>query len=401
MDALHAFERDAYLTALTTRILRAGVADGGPYVLLEDTLFYPEGGGQPGDRGTINGVPLRDVQKADGEVRHFLAAPLAEGPAELRLDWARRFDHMQQHTGQHLLTALAQDRFGWATTAFHLGERVSDIELDAPQLAPGDLDRLECAVAEAIRAARAVTARRVDSAAYAAERVRSRGLPEGHRGDIRLVAIADLDLNTCGGTHLRSTAELESLKLLGTEPLRGGTRLFYVAGVRTRHRLGDHEARNAAFRTLLGAPDEGLVAALEGRLDQLRQAERRIRHLEEAFATTLAAALAARPGPLVEYHADGQDVAFLGRVGRAFTALAPQGVAFLTAVREGAAYFALAASPQAGVDLAALGREVAALLEGRGGGSAPVFQGKAGGLKARAECLERLAAGLAGRPLDL
>ncbi|HEX9009316.1 MAG TPA: hypothetical protein VF804_03035, partial [Holophagaceae bacterium] len=101
---LPAYERDPYTTFLETRILRGGEAQGRPWAVLEDTIFYPEGGGQPCDLGTINGVPVLDVQKRDGEIRHTLEAPLPEGPAALRLDWTRRFDHMQQHTGQHLLT---------------------------------------------------------------------------------------------------------------------------------------------------------------------------------------------------------------------------------------------------------------------------------------------------------
>ena len=193
-------------------------------------------------------------------MRHYLAAPLAPGPVTVRLDWARRFDHMQQHTGQHVLTAVAQERFGWETTAFHLGPERCDIELATGNILQAELDRLEEAVAEVIRAARLVTPGRVSMEAYRTMKVRSRGLPEGHTGDVRLVEIAGLDLNTCGGTHVRNTAELECLKLLGTEALRGGTRLFFVVGARARQRMEAQERRNAALRTLLGAPDEALVS---------------------------------------------------------------------------------------------------------------------------------------------
>lgn len=397
MSGLTAFERNAYATSLETRVIGTGTAeDGRPFALLEDTILYPEGGGQPSDFGTLNGVAVLEVVKRAGQIRHLLAAPVAEGPADLRLDWARRFDHMQQHTGQHLLTALAQDRFGWPTTAFHLGESVSDIEVAAPRIAAEDLERLEEFVAAEIRAARPLRTRRVSPEAYREEKVRSRGLPDGHQGDIRLVEIEGLDLNTCGGTHLRSTAELEGLKLLGTESIRGGTRIFYAAGGRLRRRMAAHEARNATFRTLLGAPDEDLPAALETRLEQLKSAERRARHLEEAYAGTLAESLAGRPERLVDFHGENLDAAFLGRVGRTFAALSDRQMAFLTAERDGAAFFVLAARAESGLDLTGAGRAVAALLEGRGGGNFPVFQGKAGSLKARAECLKTLAELLGG-----
>lgn len=387
---LPAYERDPYATSLETRILRCGVAQDRPFVLLEDSIFYPEGGGQPCDLGTINGVAVLDVQKHDGELRHTLEAPLPEGPAALRLDWARRFDHMQQHTGQHLLTAVAQDRFTWETTAFHLGAAVCDIELAAGSITLRDMEVLEEAVAAEIRAARPISARRVSPEAYGREAVRSRGLPEGHTGDIRLVEIAGVDLNTCGGTHLRHTGEIEALKLLGTEPIRGGTRLFYAAGGRVRSRLGAHEARNAAFRTLLGAPDEELAAALRTKLDQLQAAERRSRKLEEELAGTQAAALAAQPEALVEAHAEGRDMAFLQNLSRQILAAAPAKAVFLTSDLDGQGIFLLAGGEACALDIPALGKTVATILGAKGGGSGKGFQGKAPSLAARAEALARL-----------
>ena len=147
MNELPAFEREPYLTELETSVLRVGEDGGRPYAVLADSILYPEGGGQPPDHGFLGEVAVIDVQKAGGEVRHYLAGPAAPGQARLRLQWPRRFDHMQQHTGQHLLTAVARDRFGWETTAFHLGEEVSDIELDVAQVTPAEREQLEEAVA--------------------------------------------------------------------------------------------------------------------------------------------------------------------------------------------------------------------------------------------------------------
>ena len=388
MSALPAYDNDAYQTALDTRLLRTGMDDGGFFAVLEDTVLYPEGGGQPADRGTLNGVPVRDVQKREGELRHYTSEGIAPGPVRVLLDWPRRFDHMQQHTGQHLLTAVAQERFGWATTAFHFGEVRCDVELAVPSLSPAEMENLEQAIAAEIRAARAVRTRHVAPEEYASLPVRSRGLPEGHSGEIRLVEIEGLDLNTCGGTHVRSTAELELVKVLGTEPIRGGTRLFFVAGVRARRRLGEHERRNAALRTLLGTPDEELLVGVETKIGQLKEAERRSRALEEQLAEALAMAWAANPDPVQDHHLEGQDGAFLGLLARRLVVAAPGKLAFLTGEREGQAAFILAAGPEAGVDLAVLGATVATLLEGRGGGRAPVFQGKVGSLKGRSRASE-------------
>ncbi|BDU69463.1 alanyl-tRNA editing protein [Geothrix oryzae] len=387
-----AYERDPFATALETRILACGEERGRPFVLLEDTVFYPEGGGQPCDLGTVNGVAVVAVQKREGAIRHYLATALPVGPASLRLDWTRRFDHMQQHTGQHLLTAVAQDQFKWDTTAFHLGGTVCDIELDAPSISPAEMERLEEAVAAEIRAHHEVTARKVSPEDYGKEAVRSRGLPEGHVGDIRLVQIAGVDLNTCGGTHLHHTGEIEALKLLGTEGIRGGTRLYYVAGRRARLRLGAQEERNARLRTLLGAPDEELVAALQIKLDQLLVLERRSRKLEEELAEFQAAALAARPEALVEAHLEGRDMAFLQKLVRGILAADPAKAVFLTADPGGQGLFLLSAGERSPLDVPSAGKAVAAILGAKGGGSGKSFQGKAPSLAARAEALAHLRA---------
>ncbi|HCZ32619.1 MAG TPA: hypothetical protein DHV93_03670 [Holophagaceae bacterium] len=392
MSPFPAYERDPFATSLETRILRCGEEKGRAFVVLEDTVFYPEGGGQPCDLGTVNGVAVVDVQKRDGEIRHYLAAPAAEGPASLKLDWARRFDHMQQHTGQHLLTAVAQDQFKWATTAFHLGGTVCDIELDAASISLREMEVLEEAVAAEIRARREVSARWVSAEAYGQEAVRSRGLPDGHVGDIRLVEIAGVDLNTCGGTHLRHTGEIEALKLLGTESIRGGTRLFYVAGGRVRHRLGAHETRNAALRAQLGAPDEDLVPALQIKLDQLLALERRSRRLEEELADHQAAALAARPGVLAEAHLEGRDAGFLQKLARGILTADPAKAVFLTTDAGGQGLFLLSAGADSTFDVPSAGKAVAAILGAKGGGAGKTFQGKAPSLAARAEALASLQA---------
>jgi alanyl-tRNA synthetase len=297
---------------------------------------------------------------------------------------------MQQHTGQHLLTAVAQDRFHWATTAFHLGVGVCDIELDAPLISSGELEQLEEAVAEEIRARREVTARWVTTEGYAQASVRSRGLPEGHSGDIRLVQIAGVDLNTCGGTHLRHTGEIEALKLLGTEGIRGGTRLFYVAGSRLRRRLGAHEQRNAALRGALGAPDEELIPALQIKLEQLLALERRTRKLEDQIADFQAAELAGRPGDLVDAHLEDRDMAFLQKLARGILATNPTKVVFLTSELGGQGLFLLSAGEGSSLDVPSAGKAIAALLGAKGGGAGKSFQGKAPSLTQRAEALSHL-----------
>jgi Ser-tRNA(Ala) deacylase AlaX len=384
-----AYEREPYGTTLEATILGTGVEEGRPYAVLDDTILFPEGGGQPPDHGFLNDAEVLDVQKKGGEIRHYVAAPVAPGPVTVRLDWNRRFDHMQQHTGQHLLSAVAQDRFGWPTTAFHLGPEVCDVELEVRALSPADLEALGDAVAAEIRAARAVRSRRVTLEEFRALPVRTRGLPEGHAGDVRLVEIVGVDLNTCAGTHLSSTAEIEVVALLSAEPVRGGTRLSFVAGRRARRRLARHEERNGALRALLGAPDAGLADAAKTKLDQLTEAHRALRHAGEVLAAAGAEAALASGARVVHAHFEGRDMAFVQTVARRFSAKAGPRAALLTASCEGQHVFALGAGDGFG-DAQALGRDVATLLGGKGGGAGRVFQGRAPGLSALDRALSRL-----------
>lgn len=378
-----AFERDPYATELRTTVRSRG-DDGRPFVVLADTVFYPEGGGQPSDRGAMSDVDVTDVQRVEGEIRHYVTGSPDSDDVELRIDWARRFDHMQQHTGQHLLTALAEERFGWATTAFHLGDRVSDIELDTASITQEQLDELEEALAEEVRRARAVRVSYVDVEQYDAMDVRSRGLPSHHSGDVRLVEIEGIDLNSCGGTHVASTAELESMKLLRTESLRGGTRLFYAAGGRVRRAFGRHFERTAALRGLLGVSDHEIVETAESKLAQLKDAHRKLRQTEGAYASLLGRSLAGQGTSLIIEGWPDRDLPFLQQVARAVTDASPASCCFLTAgEREG--FFLLAAGPESSADVSAIGGDVATLLEGKGGGKGSVYQGRASALSRQAD----------------
>ena len=390
-----AYERDPRLRSLRATVVSETERDGAHIVVLSDTVLYPEGGGQPSDRGTIDGIDVIDVRSGDGTVEHVVADPIASGEVTVEVDWARRFDHMQQHTGQHLLTAIAADRFGWQTTAFHLGERLCDIELDVPEIGSGDLARLEEAVAEEIRAARPVTARRVSPHEYVGLGVRSRGLPAGHVGDVRLVEIEDIDLNTCGGTHCASTAELEALKLLGTESMRGGTRLFFVAGRRVRERLGAAHARAAELRAILGVSDDELVDTTRARVDQAKESGKALRRLEEDLADALAASIAGRAEPITSEHWPDRGLPFLQRIARAVTERDLGRVLLLTAGGPEEGVFVVAAGEASGVDVRDLGGRVAEMLGGSGGGAGSLFQGRAARLSRREEAAE-LVGGAAG-----
>lgn len=372
-----AYLEDAYLTTLATQILEVGVSGGRPFAVLADTVLYPEGGGQPADRGLLNGVAVEDAQQVDGHVRHFLASPVDIGPADVELDWRRRFDHMQQHTAQHLLSAVAADHFGWATSSFHLGADQSDIELDTEAISGSELTKLEELVLREVRAARPVTVRRVSLDEYEQLGVRTRGLPEGHHGDVRLVEIEGIDITTCGGTHLRSTAEIETIRLGPTEPMRGGTRLDWIAGGRVRRRLEQLESRNAELRQLFETSGEELVEIATLKLASLKESSRQLRQRLGELATFHGRALAAADESVASAHFEGADGGYLQSIARALLEANPKAIALLTASNDKGSFFLVAAGADSSLDLQKVGPQIAEALDGRGGGGATTYQGKA------------------------
>ncbi len=391
MSKIFAFERDPYATELTVEVLQVERRANEWVVALDDTLLYPEGGGQPSDRGQLNEVPILRVEKSAAGPQHILEAEVERGRAVLTLDWQRRFDHMQQHTAQHILTRTALDRFGWQTRSFHIGPRVSDIELDCGPPRSQDIEALEDAVSRIIAEARPIRSYRVEAEELSSLDVRSRGLPADHRGDVRLVDIEGFDVNTCGGTHLASTAEVETLKVVGHEPLRGGCRLFWVAGKRVRTRLAWDEATMTELRTLLDTGDDDLVAGLRMRLDLLKRSKRDRRRLEKRLAEALFEALDAKAERLVDVHLEEAEAGVLRPLAELLARRGRQSLAFLTATDDAGVLFAVVKGETgADIDLQATGRTVAEILDGRGGGAGQFFQGKATSLESRPQAVERI-----------
>lgn len=390
MTTIYSFERQPYLTDLEAEIVDVREESGEWLAVLQDTILYPEGGGQPSDRGRLNDVAVSSVRKTDSGLQHVLEGPAEPGRGRLVLDWGRRYDHMQQHTAQHLLTRTALDRCGWSTRSFHVGPQVSDIELDCKPPTAVEIERLEDAVAEIVVQARPIRGYRVTVEEYEALDVRSRGLPSGHQGDIRLVEIENFDLNTCGGTHLASTSEVETVKVVGSEPLRGGCRLFWVAGKRVRDRLATHENKMVELRKLMDAGDETIVQVVGSRLEQLQQSRRARRWLEKRLAESMARHLTAEVDEMVDLHLEDHEVGLLRPLAEELSRHERLLVALLTADTEAGALFAVVTGEESVVELQSVGKAVAEALGGRGGGAGRIFQGKAGNLERRPDAVRAI-----------
>ena len=205
------------------------------YAVLEKTAFYPTGGGQPHDTGTINGVYVYDVEEAEGEIRHFIEERLeVDSECVGELDWERRFDHMQQHAGQHILSAAFEQVCGYQTVSFHLGKETCTIDLHTGALREEVAFQAEQLANQLILENRPIEAKWVTQEELSQYSLR-KDLSVSE--NIRLVIIPDFDYNGCGGTHPESTGKVSSIKILHWEKQKGHARLHFVCGNRVMKNL--------------------------------------------------------------------------------------------------------------------------------------------------------------------
>jgi len=364
-----------------TRVTEAGETGGRPWVRLAETPFYPEGGGQPADRGAIDGIAVLDVRARGAEVLHFVERPLPAGRGVVaEVDFSRRLDHCQQHTAQHALTALLLRRHGRRTTAFHLGESYTAIEITGAVPTETTLREWEAELNAEVRRDPPVRARWVEPEALADLPVRSRGLPEGHTGPVRLVEIEGLDLNTCGGTHVARLGELQLVHLLDAAPARGGVRLRFLAGARVLHRLHAMRAIEAELKARLGTSPEELGPVLDKWQAERQRLARRVRELEAEQAERVAAELAALPGPRLGRFLPGAGAERLRAVAEAVIERRPEAVVALIG-EEGdppQACLWVQSGPQGPPDVSTIGTRLRDRLGAKGGGRGRTFQGRGG-----------------------
>jgi len=251
--------------AFEATVTRTGERDGRPLVTLDRTAFYPTSGGQPFDTGRLGSVEVVETIDEDDDIVHVVSAPVAPGTrVRGEIDWARRFDHMQQHTGQHVLSAAFDRLFENRTTSFHMGAEVSTIDLAREATS----DELERAVAEANHVVwedREVSVRFVSAGEAARLPLRKEPVREG---TLRLVEISDFDLSACGGTHVSRTGAIGMIAVTQSERFRGGSRITFACGSRAlRVFRGYRDAVAGAVRVLSVLPHELPSAVERAQLD--------------------------------------------------------------------------------------------------------------------------------------
>jgi alanyl-tRNA synthetase len=343
----------------------------GRRVCLDRTAFYPTSGGQPHDLGTIGGVAVEDVVDEESRIVHVLSGPAPSGPVHCEIDWPRRFDHMQQHTGQHLLSAVLQELYGIATISFHLGAEVSTIDVAAASL---DADRLSRA---AERANETVFENRPVTVAFAPQAADLElRKPSERAGELRIVSIAGLDRSACGGTHVRSTAEIGPVLIRKLDRIRGNVRIEFLCGLRAirRARL-DYEVLHRVARVFSAAIDEApaLAKAASDRLQDLEKAQRRQAiEAAEREGRQLWAATAPTAGGLRRLVRTGPIDDGLRTLAQSFCA---GGRAVLVAISSDPPAVLVAASGDSGIHAGQLVKSAVTAHGGRGGGSAVLGQG--------------------------
>ena len=248
MDRL--YYTDAYL-----RHFRALVTESaGNRLYLDRSAFYPSSGGQPNDLGTIAGIPVLDVIDEGDRVAHITASPIDASEVECEIDWARRFDHMQQHTGQHLLSAVLADLLGAQTVGFHLGSESSAIDVTANSLTDSQAAEAEVRANGIVFENHAVRVSFEDAAEALAAGVRKRS---DRDGTLRIITIAGVDRSACGGTHVRATGEIGPVLIRKLDRAHGATRVEFLCGSRAvRRARADYNLLAGISRTLTAPFDE-------------------------------------------------------------------------------------------------------------------------------------------------
>ncbi|KAM4623575.1 alanyl-tRNA editing protein Aarsd1 isoform 2-T2 [Polymixia lowei] len=394
-------QRDCYMKEFVTRVESCCPAElkheingkketvKGFNVKLQDTILFPEGGGQPDDHGVIGDVAVLRVTRQGAEAVHFVRSPLEVGQeVQLKVDWERRFDHMQQHSGQHLITALADTMFGYKTTSWDLGRQRSTIELDTPCVKPGQLQALEEAVNERIRAHVPVTVQLLSIDDPAVEKVRSRGLPDDHAGPIRIIDIEGVDANMCCGTHVSNLSHLQVIKLLGTEKgKKNKTNLIFLSGNRVlNYAEKSYSTERSLVALLKTGPDEHVEA-----VDKLQKSVKLLQKSNLSLLRDMAVLIAQnfknspQRGSFFSLHKKEGDNEFMNIIANE---MGTETLVFLTVGEEKGPGMFLLAGPSGPVT--ELGPRVLEMLQGKGAGKNGRFQGKANSLARRGELEELL-----------
>jgi alanyl-tRNA synthetase len=366
------FEADPYRKEFEALIVETSALPQGQGVRLDRTLFYPEGGGQPADHGTLNGVAVVGVIEQDGAIVHEVEGSSFRPGETVRgiLDWNRRFDHMQQHSGQHLLSQAFVRILNADTMSFHLGSEDATIDVHAADLTEESIIRVENEANGIVFENREV--RIVLKSADMLDGVPLRKRPD-LRGEVRLVEILDYDWSLCCGTHVRHTGEIGAIKILQWENYRGGTRVHFACGGRA---LRSYQSKSSLLKSLCRSltAGEGEIAGIVAKWKEEKKiADKRLevlldKALDLEVRDLLPSARPAGNSRLVSVLFHDRDPREVQMLARKMTQSANL-IAIVGTVQDRATVF-FARSADVSVDMRLLEKAAAEAMNGKGGGSA-------------------------------
>jgi alanyl-tRNA synthetase len=367
---------DPFRTEFAAQVVERLTIGQRPAVVLDQTCFYPESGGQPGDHGSLNGVAVLDTQERerDGAVVHVLAGQLDGDTVRGRVDWSRRLDLMQQHTGQHILSQAFQSLLGAETVGFHLGEEVVTIDLTLTGLSAEQASQVEDAANQIIYQDRPVVCRFVATEEISRLPLRK---PPKVVGEVRIVEVQDFDWSPCGGTHVRAAGQVGAIVLRKWERRGATMRVDFLCGQRA---LADYRWKNATVNRLaagLSVKDRDLAETVERLAAEATEDRRQLSLARETLLDVEAAELAhsASGSPSVVVRAwNDRPVEEVRRLAQ-HTAQRPGLVALLGVATGDRAHLVFARSADQSSDMNALLKAVCPLVGGRGGGTPALAQG--------------------------
>ncbi len=350
---------DPYLKEFKARVVRKTEQG----LVLDRTAFFPTGGGQPCDLGTLNGVEVTDVVEVGGDVVHAVAQPL-EGEVRGVIDWERRRDHMQQHHGQHLLSEAFLQVARAQTTSFHLGRKGCSIDLEKP-VTPLDVERAETLANMIVFEGRAV-----QIGFYTPEEAKKLPLrkPPPDEARVRVVQVKDYDAQACCGTHPRTSAEVGVILVTAVEKAR----VSFVCGFRALAEARETARVLGSLRGKLSAGREEVEKAVDRLQAEFTETRRALSASDRKLAEFLGKELAARGKVIVEV-CEGKGIEYLRGIANAIVAQ-PGKVAILGSTGV-ASNVVLARSADVALDLRPLFKDVLAPIQGKGGGAAHFVQG--------------------------
>lgn len=388
------FYLDAYLQTFTAKVVKQEQDSAGNwYACLNQTAFYPTGGGQPHDLGTLEGHNVINVEEIDGEIRHYLKEPVQVQEVEITgiIDWERRFDHMQQHAGQHILSAAFDQLFEYKTVGFHLGTESLTIDLETDNLTEQQVQKAEELANQII-----IENRPIESKWVTEEELSQYSLRKETKvkADIRLVIIPDFDDNGCGGTHPKATGEVSAIKILDWERQKKKVRVQFVCGSRVIKQLDQKQKVLLALTKMLNAPEKEMEQTVLRLLENYKTLEKALEQAQENLLQSEAKDLLGKniqnEQKLISEVFQNRSIQELQKLARIITTENENAMVYFVSQNENRLQIVCAKGAAGTVSMKKVIAAALPLINGKGGGNDLFAQGGGDALMSAGQMLQHL-----------